>query len=136
MSIPTPLLPPVTAPLILRIISPLPSAWAFIPAELEPALATTAPEVVIDISPEPVFIASIPSPACAVTMPLVVIVELPLPAFSNRIPVADPVTAATAISTVVPLDEFLANTPCLLVPEPTTVFEAFTVIVPVLVCPA
>ena len=72
------------------------------PVAFVPALATTAPDVVIEISPEPVFVMSMPVPANAVTTPFVVRLVFPVPEFSSRIPSPEPVTALAVTSTVVP----------------------------------
>ena len=59
VSIATPVPDAETAPLILSVISPAPSACALKAKLLDVAFAETAPEVVIVISPDPLLIAKI-----------------------------------------------------------------------------
>ena len=47
--------PPVIAPLKVRVMSPAPSVCALMPAPAVDPLAVTAPVVVIEISPAPVL---------------------------------------------------------------------------------
>ena len=114
VSIPTAELPvpPETEPLILRVISPAPSASALIPAPVVDALAVTEPEVVINILPAPELVATMASPLCPVIVPFVDMDVLPVPAFSTRIPLVDPVTAFAVMVIAVPLATvFLTNIP-------------------------